>query len=91
MMSRYVKKRKNMQTTVRFNKKFIEQMDFNAKRLGLSRNELIEYSVDFAIANFDQFQLALIRHKEILEKLDSATTEEELVNGFRKLKEAMKI
>ena len=90
-MSKYGRGKKGFQTTVRFNRKFVEYMDFHAKNLGLSRNELIEYSVDFATTNLDRFQTALIRFKAASEKFDSAATEEEIISAFREIKEAMKI
>ena len=89
-MSRYGRG-KGFQTTVRFNKKFVEYMDFHAKKLGLSRNELIERSIDFAIANLKQFQIGLARFNEAQKKFDSAENEEQLVKAFRELGEAMKI
>ena len=90
-MSSYGRGKKGFQTTVRFNRKFVEYMDFNAKNLNLSRNELIERAVDFAIANLDRFQTALIRFKAASEKFDSVATEKEIISAFRELKEAMKI
>ena len=90
-MSSYGRGKKEFQTTVRFSKKFVEYMDFHAKKLNLTRNVLIERAVDFAIANLDYFQSALIRLDEAQKRFDSAATENDVVNAFRELGKAMKI
>ena len=83
--------KKDVLTTVRFPRRTIKQMDFDAKRLNLSRNELLERAYDFAIANFDYFQLALLKLKDAEKKLDSAETDDEFVKAFLGLSKAMKI
>ena len=90
-MSKHVRGKKDVQINVRFSKKFVQYMDFHAEKLNISRTELIEKAIDFVTTNFEQFQTALARFNEAQKKFDSVTTEEELVQAFRELGEAMKI
>lgn len=88
---KYRKKRKDVQITIRLNKKFLGYIDFYAKNLDLNRNLFLERCADFAIANLDRFQAALIKLNMALEKFDLAETEEETISAFHKVNEAMKI